>query len=87
MKDRKSFFKKIKVKYDSLTGNSVIHSTISQFDPDMNKILGINNDNYIDTLLSKKIVSFEINKPSTTDNIFNGKPSVTYCILVILFTL
>ena len=32
-----------KVKYDSLTGKSVIHSTISQFDPHMNKRLGINN--------------------------------------------
>ena len=40
----------------------------------MNKILGMNNDNYIDTLLSKGIFSFEINKLSTTDNIFNGKP-------------
>ena len=28
-----------------------------------------------DTLLSKKIFSFKINKLSTTDNIFNGKPS------------
>ena len=64
-----------KVKYDSLTGRSVIDSTISQFDPYMNKILGINNENYIDTLLSKKIFSFNINKLSTTDNIFNGKPS------------
>ena len=47
----------------------------------MNKILGINNGNYIDTLLSKKIFSFKfkINKLSTTDNIFNGKPcDVTY---------
>ena len=40
-----------KVKYDSLTGKSVIYSTISQFDPHMNKILGINNENYINTLL------------------------------------
>ena len=32
-----------KVKYDSLTGKSVIHSTISQFDPYMNKRLVINN--------------------------------------------
>ena len=39
----------------------------------MNKILGINNENYIDTLLSKKIFSFKINKLSTTNNIFNGK--------------
>ena len=64
-----------KVKYDSLTGKSVIHSTVSQFNPYMNKILGINNETYIDTLLSKKIFSFKINRLSTTDNIFNGKPS------------
>ena len=64
-----------KVKYDSLTGKSLIDSTIRQFGPHMNKILGINNQNYIDTLLSKKIFSFKINKLSTPDNIFNGKPS------------
>ena len=64
-----------KVKYDSLTGKSVIHSTISQFDSHMNKILGINNENYIDTPLSKKYFHLKINKLSTTDNIFNGKPS------------
>ena len=63
-----------KVKYDSLTGKSVIDSTISRFDPYMNKILGISNGNYIDTLLSKKMFSFKINKLSTTDNILNGKP-------------
>ena len=40
-----------KVKYDSLTGKSVIDSTIRQFGPYMNKILEINNGNYIDTLL------------------------------------
>ena len=62
-----------KVKYDSLTGRSVIDSTISRFEPYMNKILGISNGNYVDTLLSKKI-SFKINKLSTTDNILNGKP-------------
>ena len=64
-----------KVKYNSLTGKSVIDSTISQSDPYIKKILGINNENYIDTVLSKKIFSFKINKLSTTDNIFNGKPS------------
>ena len=62
-----------KVKYDSLTGKSVIDSTISQFEPYMNKILGISNGNYIDMLLSKKMFSFKINKLSTTDNILNGK--------------
>ena len=45
-----------KVKYDSLTGKSVIHSTFSQFDPHMNRTLGINNENYINTLLSKNIL-------------------------------
>ena len=64
-----------KVKYDTLTGKSVIDPTISRFDPYMEKILGINNENYVDTLLSKKAFSFKINKLSTTDNILNGKPS------------
>ena len=63
-----------KVKYDSLTGKSVIDLTISRFGPYMNKILGISNGNYIDMLLSKKMFSFKINKLSTTDNILNGKP-------------
>ena len=63
-----------KVKYDSLTGKSVIDPTISRFGPHMNKILGISNGNYIDMLLSKKMFSFKINKLSTTDNILNGKP-------------
>ena len=63
-----------KVKYDSLTGKSVIDPTISRFGPYMNKILGINNGNYLDTLLSKKMFSFKINKLSTTDNILNDKP-------------
>ena len=62
------------VKYDSLTGKSVIDPTISRFSPYMNKILGINNGNYIDMLLSKKMFSFKINELSTTDNILNGKP-------------
>ena len=43
-----------KVKYDSLTGKSIIDPTISRFGPYMNKILGISNGNYIDMLLSKK---------------------------------
>ena len=63
-----------KVKYDSLTGKSIIDPTISRFGPYMNKILGISNGNYIDTLLSKKMFSFKINKLLTTDNILNGKP-------------
>ena len=64
-----------KIKYDQLTGRSIIDPTISQFGPYMNKILGISNGNFIDTLLSKKMFSFKINKLSTTDNILNGKPS------------
>ena len=63
-----------KVKYDSLTGKSIIDSTISGFGPYMNKILGISNGNYVDMLLSKKMFSFRINKLLTTDNILNGKP-------------
>ena len=63
-----------KVKYDSLTGKSVIDPTISQFGPYMNKILGISNGNYINMLLSRKTFSFKINKLSTTDNILNSKP-------------
>ena len=55
-----------KVKYDSLTGKSVIDPTISRFGPYMNKMLGISNGNYLDTLLSKKVFSFKINKLSTT---------------------
>ena len=43
-----------KVKYDSLTGKSVIDSAISQLRPYMKKILGMNNVNYIDMLLEKK---------------------------------
>ena len=63
-----------KIKYNSLTGKSVIDPTITQFGPYMNKILGIRNGNYIDMLLSKKMFSFKINKLSTTDNILSGKP-------------
>ena len=63
-----------KVKYDSLTGKSIIDPTISRFGSYMNKILGIGNGNYLDILLLKKMFSFKINKLSTTDNILNGKP-------------
>ena len=63
-----------KVKYNSLTGKSVIDPTITRFGSYMNKILGISNGNYIDMLLSKEMFSFKINKLSTTDNILNGKP-------------
>ena len=63
-----------RVKYDSLTGKSVIDPTISRFGLYMNKILGISNGNYIDTLLSKKMFSFKITKLPTTDNMLNGIP-------------
>ena len=70
-----------KVQYDSLTGKSIIDTTISRLGPYMNKILGIGNGNYVDTLLSKKAFSFKINKPSTTNNILNGKPcNVLYTV-------
>ena len=52
----------------SLTGRSVIDPTVSRFGSYMNKILGLSNGNYIDTLLSKKSFHFKINKLSTTDN-------------------
>ena len=68
-----------KVKYNSLTGKSVIDPTITRFGPYMNEILGISNGNYIDMLQLKKMFSFKINKLSITDNILNGKPcSVLY---------
>ena len=84
-----------KVKYDSLTGKSVIDPIFSRFGPYMNKIMGISNGNYIDTLLLKITFSFKINKLSTTDNILNSKPcdilytctSIKTYHLVILFTL
>ena len=63
-----------KIKYDSLTGKSVIDPTISRFGPYMKKIQGISNGNFIDTLLAKKVFSFKISKLSTTDNVLNGKP-------------
>ena len=49
-----------KIKYNSLTGKSVIDPTISQLGPYMKKILGINNGNYMDTLLSKNIFSLTL---------------------------
>ena len=63
-----------KVKYDSLTGKTVIDPTINRFGSYMNKILGISNGNYLDTLLLRKAFSFKINKLSTTDNILSNKP-------------
>ena len=69
-----------KVKYDSLTGKSVIDPTISRFGPYMNKILGISNGNYIDTLLSKNSFHLKLTncQPLTT---YSMASSLMYCIL------
>ena len=40
----------------------------------MNKILGIGNGNYIDTLLSKKCFHLKLTNCQPTDNILNSKP-------------
>ena len=61
-----------KVKYESLTGKSVIDITISRFGLYMNKILGISNGNYIDTLLSKKCFHLKLT---------NCQPLTTYFII------
>ena len=55
MKDREKVSSG-KVKYNSLTGKSVIDPAITRFRPYMNKILGISNGNYIDMLLSRENV-------------------------------
>ena len=70
-----------KVKYDLLTGKLIIDPTISRFGPYMNKILGISNGNYIDTLLSKKCFHLKLTncQPLTT---YSMASHVTYCILV-----
>ena len=62
-----------KVKYDSLTGKSVIDPTISRFGPYMNKILGISNGNFIDTLLTKKRFHLKLAncQPLTTYSMVN----------------
>ena len=69
-----------KVKYDSLTGKSVINPTISRFGPYMNKILGISNGNYVDTLLSKKCFHLKSTncQPLTTYSVVS---TLTYFIL------
>ena len=68
-----------KVKYNSLTGKSVIDPTITRFGPYMNKILGISNGNYIDML--KKCFHLRLTncQPLTT---CSRASHVTYCILV-----
>ena len=84
-----------KVKYDSLTGKSVIDPTIGRFDPYMNKILGISNGNYIDMLLSKKCFHLRLTncQPLTTYSMANHvmyfilATSIKTYHLVISFTL
>ena len=70
-----------KVKYNSLTGKSVIDPTITWFGPFMNKILGISNGNYIDMLLSKKCFHLKLTncQPLTT---YSKVSHLMYCILV-----
>ena len=58
-----------KTKYDALTGKSVIDCTVSQFGLYMKKILGIDNENYIDTLLTKKYFHLKLT---------NCQPWITY---------
>ena len=69
-----------KIKCNSLTGKSVIDPTISQLGPYMKKILGINNGNYMDTLLLKKYSHLKLTNchPRITYSMVNY---VTYCIL------
>ena len=69
-----------KVKYDSLTGKSVIDPTISRFGPYMNKILGVSNGNYKDMQLSKKCFHLRLTNcsPLTTYSMANN---VMYFIL------
>ena len=72
-----------KVKYDFLTGKSIIDPTISRFGPYMNKILGLSNGNYLDMLLSKKRFHLKLTncQPLTT---YSMVSHVTYCTLVTL---
>ena len=69
-----------KVKYNSLTGKSVIDPTITRFGPYMNKILGISNGNHIDMLLLTKCFHLMLTncQPLTTYSMANH---ATYCIL------
>ena len=72
-----------KVKYNSLTGKLVIDSTISQFNPYMKKILGINNENYIDTLLSKKYFHLKLTNYQPLMTYLMASQAI-YCILAAL---
>ena len=70
-----------KVKYDSLTGKLIIDPTISRFGPYMNKILGISNGNYLETLLSQKTFSFKLTNCQPLTTYSTASPAM-YCILV-----
>ena len=79
-----------KVKYDSLTGKSIIDSTISRFEPYMNKILGIAKRYCQRKCFHLRLINCQ---PLTT---YSMASHVMYCILVtsiktyhreILFTL
>ena len=69
-----------KVKYDSLTGKSVVDPTISRSGPYKKKLLGISNGNYIDTLLLKKRFHLKLTncQPLTT---YSTTSHVTYHIM------
>ena len=69
-----------KVKYDSLTGKSVIDSTISQFDPYMKKILGINKEIISIHYCRKKYFHLKLAnyQPLIT---YSMASHVTYCVL------
>ena len=68
------------VKYDSLTGKLVIDPTISRLGSYMNKILGINNGNYFDTLLSKKHFHLKLTNCQPLITCLMAS-QITYCIL------
>ena len=66
---------KWKISYEKKTGRSIVDSTIEKFDKYLNNILGIDNSNYVDLLLSRKSFTFSASVLSTTDNLHNGIPS------------
>ena len=71
-----------KVKYDSLTGKSVIDSTISRFGPYMNKILVIKNGNYIISKGYCRKRYFHLKSTNYQPQITYSMAShVTYCML------
>ena len=63
-----------------MTGKSVIDSSIGRFRPYMNKILGINNENYIDTLLLKKYFHSKLTNYQSWITYLIASQAI-YCIL------